>query len=162
MITNSPHFLYTTFKLLRANGIKTWIFGGWAEELQNLIEPRPHRDIDLLYPASDFSRLETVIENIHGMTEIQANRFSHKRAVMYYDVMVEFLLLEQEREGYVTHFFAGRHVFHWPTSTLAEVTLPTGQTLAVASSEALQRYRSSYAERERAYLAHLHSANSQW
>src|SRR5437868_1475354 len=33
--------------------IKTWILGGWAEELRGICSPRSHNDIDLLYPADE-------------------------------------------------------------------------------------------------------------
>jgi hypothetical protein len=40
-------------RLARAQ-IETWLAGGWAEELRELSSPRPHQDVDLLYPAANF------------------------------------------------------------------------------------------------------------
>ena len=37
-------------------GIDTWVFGGWGEELRGLIRPREHVDLDLLYPAEAGTR----------------------------------------------------------------------------------------------------------
>ena len=36
----------------------TWLCGGWAEELYGLYRPRPHKDVDLLYPAANFAQLD--------------------------------------------------------------------------------------------------------
>jgi hypothetical protein len=92
------HLLHT----LAAAHTRSWLFGGWAEEVWGVIAPRPHNDIDLLYPAADFGTLDQFIGTNPSMAEILAKRFSHKRAVMYHDVMVEWFLLESHGTGYAT------------------------------------------------------------
>ena len=85
------------------------------------------------------------------MTEIAPKRFSHKRAVLYHGVMVEFFLVQQCEQGLFTNFFSGARVFHWPTDTLSCTTLLAGGNVNIASRQALADYRKSHAEIEIAY-----------
>jgi hypothetical protein len=120
--------------------IATWLSGGWAEELLGLCSPRPHHDIDLLYPAASFAALDQWLAEAPDVQVIAAKRFSHKRAMVCEQVMVEALLLEARPPGYRTNFFDGAFQLDWPASALGGV-LVEGQWAPVASAEALQLYR---------------------
>jgi hypothetical protein len=139
--------------LLEQAGIDVWVFGGWAEELWQLAPPRPHNDIDLLYPAPDFGALDLWIAGTPGITEIRAKRFSHKRAVVYRDVMIEWILVEQDESGSLTRFFDGAHTIRWPDDTFARRLQAGGQSLRVASPAALQHYRREHPAVDAAYRA---------
>jgi hypothetical protein len=51
---NNCEFLKHVLERLQQHGFASLIFGGWAEELLQLVPPRPHRDVDLLLPADSF------------------------------------------------------------------------------------------------------------
>ena len=124
--------------------IVTWLFGGWAEELWHLSTPRPHHDIDLLYPAKNFQQLDRWVSTTSGdLFPIEAKRFSHKRALLYQQIMIEIVLLEPQTGAYVTNFFNGIYHVIWPSDTLTSLPLQEGQ-IAVASHQALQLYRSHH------------------
>ncbi len=155
MSTNTLCFVTRLLAALDAAHVPSWLFGGWAEEVWGVIPPRPHNDIDLLYPAANFVALDQLISVTPTMTEIHAKRFSHKRAIMYHDVMVEWLLLQSSGLGYATHFFDGRHSFDWPSGTLTQTRLLDGQLVNVASPDALAAYRQQLDARSQAYRAYL-------
>src|SRR5262245_6369627 len=106
MSANTLPFLLSTIRELADAQLPVWVFGGWAEELWGISEPRKHNDVDLLYPANDFTSLDQWLAATEGVTEIVGKRFSHKRAVTYQWVMIEFLLLESDREGHRSNFFS--------------------------------------------------------
>ncbi len=87
---NTRQFLADTLRELATAGVPVSVFGGWAEELFGLRPPGPHRDIDLLYPAADFSVLEEFLRAHSGLEEIEGKRFAHKRAYRQQGVLVEF------------------------------------------------------------------------
>ena len=58
---NDAAFVERAVGLLASRGIETWIFGGWGEELRGLIKPREHVDLDLLYPAEDWSTVDATV-----------------------------------------------------------------------------------------------------
>jgi hypothetical protein len=155
MTVNSLPFLLGCIKQFADANIATWVAGGWAEEFWGLIEPRPHGDIDLLYPADDFSRLDSQLASRVDMREIILKRFSHKRAALIHGVMIEFFLLERSGTRFVTNFFDCRSVLHWPADTLGGVTLATGQRVPVARPAALHAFRNHYPDHHRAYQDHL-------
>lgn len=129
--------------------IETWLFGGWAEELSGLCPPRLHRDIDLLYPAQDFDRLEEFLRTHPNRQEVRAKRFPHKRAWEWQGVLIEVFLLRPGAGELVTDFF-GELQFVWPQDTLlSSVKLPNG-TLPCASVAALRLYRARHGEVEQA------------
>ena len=157
MHTNTLAFVTHLLDTLITAQLRSWLFGGWAEEAWAIIPPRPHQDIDLLYPAPDFIALDQFIATSTHITEIRAKRFSHKRAVMYHNVMVEWLLLEPCTSGYVTHFFDGRHRFHWRHEALTNVRGSDGHRVDIASQDSLVAYRQQreFEARVRAYHAYL-------
>jgi hypothetical protein len=115
--------------------VPAWIAGGWAEQLRELIPPRRHQDIDLLYPGTSFAAVDQRLP-LRRFEEIVAKRFAHKRAFMYDGIMVELLLLQKRGNTYVTDFW-NRLPLTWPADVLDE-----HQGVRVASVAALHQYRS--------------------
>jgi len=149
--SNTLPLLLSRVRQLSDAGIAAWIAGGWAEELCGMIEARAHGDIDLLYPAEDFSRLDLYIASRAEMREIVPKRFSHKRAVTLRGVMIEFFLLKPLDTGFVTNFFDGRCLLHWPADALGWILTATGEYIPVARPHALQAFRQHFPEHQRAY-----------
>jgi hypothetical protein len=116
--------------LLRSQGIETWVFGGWAEELRGLIKPRDHVDLDLLYPAPGWNRVDRL-----DLDWIEGKRFPWKRAFVLEGTMIELFLVQ--RDGWYTRL--QRRVHRWPADTLA-----SNGHLRVASQAALGSFRHSY------------------
>jgi hypothetical protein len=123
---------------LAADGIRSWMFGGWAEELRGLSPVREHRDVDLLYQGSDFGPVDEVIER-RRVHEIPAKRLAHKRALVVNGVMIELFLVRTDHDGTPYTFFWDRLRYDWPSDTFGFV-----DCIAVASASALQRYRADY------------------
>ena len=116
---------------LRSAGFRVAVFGGWAEELRNLVPPREHADIDLLVFDADQTELDVFVE---AREEICGKRFSHKRAFVASDVMVELILV---RGG--TTVFWDTFEYVWPTGEDVEI-----DGLPVAPAEYLAAYRADY------------------
>ena len=136
--------------------IKTWLFGGWAEELSGLCPPRAHRDIDLLYPAQGFDRLDEFLRAQNEAREVTTKRFSHKRAFEWSGVLVEVFLVRPEADALVTDFF-GEVQFVWPQDTLLSTVRLAGGEWPCASAAALRQYRARHGEIEQAYRDHMMS-----
>ena len=135
-------------------GITTWLFGGWAEELQRLCYPRTHKDIDLLYPSSQFEKVDNWIVEQHDISLVVQKKFSHKRAFILDSIMVEILLLEPYREGHITYHYNNLYQTIWPVDTLGRIYIH-GHTLPVASPNALSFYRQNHASITEAYKLYL-------
>jgi hypothetical protein len=92
---NNREFLKHVLGRLQQHGFASLIFGGWAEELLQLVPPRPHRDVDLLLPADSFVAFDRFLASAesYGWHEIVAKRFAHKRAFLAQGIMVEFTLV---------------------------------------------------------------------
>lgn len=157
MSLNCFSFLCSTLEQFEQLGLKLWVFGGWAEELWQITPPRPHKDIDLLYPAASFATLDCLIGSEKQFSEIVLKRFSHKRALLYQGIMLEFLLVEGHGAKLTSSFFDRRYQFHWPADTFDYTLSAAGRTLAVASPRALRLYRHRHQAIEQAYTAALHS-----
>jgi hypothetical protein len=142
--THDQRALNAILDRLEATDIRTWLAGGWAEELSGLIEARSHRDIDLLHPARDFKKVEELFRSSSdAFDEIAAKRFPHKRAFLCQGVMVELLLLQPTASGYSTNFW-DRLIFVWPDDVLAK-----HKGRRVASISSLAAYRSFHPRVER-------------
>lgn len=141
---NSIEFLWTVVTTLKKAGIDTIVFGGWAEELTGLNDPRPHGDVDLLYPAPDFSRVDAFLRNA-DVQEIILKHFFHKRAFMYHGVMVE-LILVQPNAGVCSTVFWDQYKLVWPELTDMSVEIEGDRVLRVATPEILRFYRDIYNE----------------
>jgi len=94
---NTLTFVLTLMQRLARAQIETWLAGGWAEELRDLSLPRPHQDVDLLYPAANFHHVDQWLAGTNEFSEITTKRFSHKRALLSEQVMIEMILLEPQK-----------------------------------------------------------------
>jgi hypothetical protein len=131
--------LEEVYRLLRSSGLYVIVFGGWAEELQGLIAPREHADIDLLLLADSFANLDALIgTNPHVPTEILQKRFSHKRAFLYKGIMVECILVTTGG-GRASSQYWDVHELAWPTPLVQEIA-----GFEVASLKVLGFYRNSW------------------
>jgi hypothetical protein len=124
---NDLAFVLRVVDLLASHGLRTWVSGGWGEELRGLRAPRVHAGVDLLYPAPDFARLDVL-----DLEWVDARRFAHKRAFVLDAVLVEVLLVARDAEGWHTG------VHRWPSDVFV-----SGGRLPVASAEALGSYRAA-------------------
>ena len=150
MAENTLDLLAEVVGMLADAQIKTWLFGGWAEELSGLCPPRLHRDIDLLYPARSFARLDEFLRTQSDVQEVTAKRFPHKRAWEWQGVLVEVFLVCPEAERLVTDFF-GTFQFAWPQDTFLSAVMMPGGEWSCASAAALRQYRARHGEVEQAY-----------
>ena len=132
-------FVIELADLLAAAGLRTWLAGGWAEELRGLSPPGPHPDVDLLYPAPDFDRVDRFVETA-PVEEWSGERRRHRRVFELHGVPVELLLVERDETGWFTALPGGAH--RWPHDVFA-----TSGRLRVASVEALTGYREAIAAR---------------
>ena len=99
---------------------------------------RPHRDIDLLCGAQNFSPLTDLLRE-SGLVEIRGKRFHHKRAFLFETVMVELFLVETDGLRSFTMFWGeARH--DWPVGTFSYLS-----GMPVASAAALDDYRRDHA-----------------
>lgn len=136
MAVNDAGFLMKVHGLLDDALVNVWLFGGWAEELQGLVPARRHRDVDLLHPAEDFARVDTLLRTEPALVEIVAKRSEHKRAFLVEGVMVELFLVRSDADGYYTDL-PGEARHRWPPDVFDERQLG----LRVASVDALVGYR---------------------
>jgi hypothetical protein len=134
---NDLAFVRRVLALLHDAGVDAWVFGGWAAELLGLAPPRPHQDVDLLYPAETFERVDAAIGEL-GLAEIEGKRFPHKRAFVLDGVMVELFLVKSDRYGQYTEFW-GRVRHDWPADLLGTV-----DGVRVASAAGLASHRSAH------------------
>lgn len=135
MMRHDLFYVQRVMTLLEAQGIVTWLFGGWAEELHGLIPPRVHQDVDLLYRGDSFAPVDRYLR-AGEVQEITAKRFPHKRAFMLDGVMTEIFLVRPD----LTADFWGWMHYVWPPDTL---DVRCGG-IRVASSAALSRYRAMH------------------
>jgi hypothetical protein len=138
--SNDLTFVEEVVARLRAAGIVTWLFGGWAEELLELVPPRLHRDLDLLHLAADFQLADGFMTADSQATEITAKRFAHKRAFLHDGIMVELILVQATRPGGFCTLFWGDTLHQWPDDLF---TVRVG-ALRVASATSLREYRASH------------------
>jgi hypothetical protein len=129
---NDLTFVERAVSLLASKGVDTWVFGGWGEELRGLIKPREHVDVDLLYPAEDW----TIVDNLY-LDWVEGKRFDWKRAFRLEGITIELFLVEYDARGWYTQLERRRH--NWP----ANVFSGRGR-MPVASTAALAGYRHSY------------------
>lgn len=109
---NDIDFVRHVMTRLESAGIRTWLFGGWAAELVGLSLPRPHNDVDLLYPAGNFEAVDAFLAT-GAVEEITEKRFPHKRGFETGGIMVELFLVQPSDSGPFTDFWgAKRHA--WP------------------------------------------------
>jgi Aminoglycoside-2''-adenylyltransferase len=148
---NTLTFLLESTNRFTAAALPLWVFGGWAEELWQITPARVHRDIDFLYSAATFEQLDFFMAQMNDLQEIQPKRYSHKRAIMYQNVMIEFLLVQHAHETYFTDFFSGRYHLVWPTDVFFHSMNVAGANIQIASKHALTFYREHHKDIEQTY-----------
>jgi hypothetical protein len=128
---NDLDFVLGVVDLLWDRGVRAWIFGGWGEELRGLCPPRAHVDVDLLYPARDWRRVDGL-----DLDWIEAKRLPWKRAFRLDGIAIELFLVERDQDGWYTQLRRRRH--DWPDNVFS-----TNGRLPVASTAALATYRAA-------------------
>ncbi len=103
-MSNTLEFVLATLDSLNHAGYRTWVFGGWAEEFWQMIPPRPHHDLDLLFIGPDFQLVDGFLAANPSFIELQAKRFSHKRAFFSNDIVVELIRVEEMENQYKTTY----------------------------------------------------------
>jgi hypothetical protein len=151
MSANTLGFLLSVIHLFEESDLSVWVFGGWAEEIWQIIPGRMHNDIDFLYPATTFEHLDRFMAQANDFQEITAKRFSHKRAMLYQDVMIEFVLVQGDDESYFTDFFSGRYRLVWPVDVFGHRASIPECNIPIASVQALTIYRQHHERIEEAY-----------
>ena len=127
---NDLDFVLRAVDLLWSHRVRTWIFGGWGEELRGLDPQREHVDLDLLYPARDWSRVDALdLEWIDAQAPAVEARVQRSTASL-----VELFRADRDERGWFTELQRRRH--DWP----ADVFAANGR-LPVASRDALAGYR---------------------
>jgi aminoglycoside-2''-adenylyltransferase len=128
---NDLAFVLRAVDLLSSRGIRTWVCGGWGAELRGLEPPREHVDLDLLYPARDWTRVDAL-----ELDWVDARRLPWQRAFVLDGTPVELLLVERDARGWHTQLSRRRH--DWPADVFA-----TKGRIAVASTAALADRRTA-------------------
>lgn len=147
---NTLAFVLSVMRRFAQAHLPVWLAGGWAEEFWGLSPPRQHKDVDLLYLALDFHQLDHWFSQAEDMSPIEGKRFSHKRAVLYEQIMIEVVLLEPSAGSYATHYFDRRYTLNWPSDSLSHLLIG-GHPIPVASCLALQLHRRCYQQIAQAY-----------
>ena len=153
--SNTLQFVDYVTNRLKEFRIETIIFGGWAEELARTIEPRPHKDIDLLYIADDFSLVDSFMKANNDIQEILPKHFPHKRAFMCNDVMIELLLLIPTSHGYTTHFW-NQYTLAWPAFDPCIVSVSDLMVSQITPQEIIDFYRSHFSSIEEVRKMNIH------
>jgi hypothetical protein len=130
-VSNTIEVVRQVVQDLSFSGFRAVLFGGWAEELLEHVPPREHADIDLLVFDADQTELDVFVQ---ARGEIRGKHFSHKRAFVFSEVMVELFLV---RDGRTT--FWNTVEYAWPTGHAVDV-----DGLPVAPAEYLTAYRRDY------------------
>ncbi|MDB4984491.1 MAG: hypothetical protein JWM20_670 [Patescibacteria group bacterium] len=138
---NDKKFLQETYRFFNEKNISVWLFGGWAEELRGMVEPRNHNDIDFLYLAENFNTLDELIRN-EKLEEILAKRLHHKRALLINGIMIEFILVTVIEHRFVTKFF-GTYDYEWPSDIFSDSEL---SGIKIVSKNTLSFYRNNYSK----------------
>ena len=137
---NDLLFVRDVMDRLDRGGIRTWLFGGWAEEMLGLTPARAHHDVDLLYPAADFTSVDAFIARSSDLAEIVQKRFGHKRAFLNQGIMIELMLVQHVDGRHIT-LYRGTTTHIWPGDLLVQQACG----IRVASAAALLSYREAHA-----------------
>jgi hypothetical protein len=129
---NDLPFVLRAVDLLRSHGVRTWLCGSWAEDLRGQRPPGRHGDLDLLYPARDWSRVDEL-----RLDWMDGRKLTWMRAFVLEGTMVELFLVERDARGWFTRLGARRH--GWPDDVFT-----TNGRIGVASATALAGFRTAY------------------
>ena len=145
MSGNTLGFLLSVIKLFEEANLPIWVFGGWAEELWQIT------------PARTFEHLDRFVAQTKDFQVIQAKQFSHKRALLYQDLMIEFLLVQGAAGNYFTDFFSGRYRLVWPADKFLHRANISDYNVPIASKQALMMYRQRHEQIILAYQDFLNT-----
>jgi hypothetical protein len=123
---------------LRDAGFEPLVFGGWAEELCAMAEPRPHEDVDIVLVAPELGALDAYVSD---RSEVVEKRLPQKRACLYDGVLVELFIARAEGDRYVMVFW-DRLSWLWPGSAEPVVI----DEFPVAPMPVLEAFRRHYDE----------------
>jgi hypothetical protein len=129
---NDLPFVLRAVDLLRSHGVRTWLCGSWAEDLRGLRPPGRHGDLDLLYPARDWGRVDEL-----RLDWMDGGKLAWMRAFVLEGTMVELFLVERDARGWFTRLGGRRH--GWPVDVFT-----TNGRIGVASATALAGFRGAY------------------
>jgi hypothetical protein len=129
---NDIEFVLRAVDRLWSEGVRAWVCGGWGDELRGLALPQAHPDLDLLYPARDWRRVDRL-----DLDWLGARRVPWKRAFRFEGETVELYLVERDEQGWFTRRAHRRH--DWPDDVFA-----THGRIAVASTAALSGFRHAH------------------
>ena len=139
---NSPNAVADVLRDLAEDDIVAAVFGGWAEEALGLIDPGPHRDIDLVLLSDSFADIDASFAKGRRPGEIADKRFRHKRAFRFRGVVVELILVERRGGRSVTRFWGDtEHIWREPLTTVAKLG---AHTLRMVSASNLLDFRERY------------------
>ena len=130
-MANTLALVRETLAGLTEAGFAAAVFGGWAEELHGLSQPRPHSDIDLTVVDPSLPLLDAYVQ-LRG--EIATKRQSHKRAYIAAGVLVELFIVGTRHDRFVTTFW-DTYEYDWPPLGPVEVN-----GLRVVTTEAVTAY----------------------
>lgn len=137
-IENTRETLVTVLRDLRAYALPCDVFGGWAEELLGLCQPRAHRDIDLVYRGNSLAGFDVIKGDY---SPVASKRFHHKRAFTIRNVLCEIILIQDAANRPVTPYW-GDLLFHWDQPLLHFEPIDLcGQSITVISAANLLRHR---------------------
>jgi hypothetical protein len=88
-------------------GFDVGVFGGWAEELLEIVAPRPHRDVDILVVNPDLDLLDAFVAS---RNEVVAKHYPHKRAYVERGVVVELFLVRHRDGRWTTNFWGSQEL----------------------------------------------------
>jgi hypothetical protein len=130
---NDLEYVLDVVDLLWEDGVRAWLFGSWGEELRGLCPPGGHVDVELLYPARDWSRVDAL-----DLDWVDERQIPWRRAFRHEGIVVLLSLVERDTRGWFTQLKGRRH--RWPDDVFA-----TNGRLPVASAAALVGYRRAVA-----------------
>ena len=139
---NSPDAVADVLRDLAEDDIVAAVIGGWAEEALGLIDPGPHRDIDLVLLSDSFAEIDATFAAGQRPHEITQKRFHPKRAFLFRGIVVELILAERCGCQHVTRFWGDtEHVWREPLTTVAKLG---AHTLRMVSASNLLDFRERY------------------
>ena len=113
--THDTTFVESAVETLAKEGLRVWVFGGWAEEMLGIADSRPHGDIDLLYLGPNFDEVDHVVRR-KGWRSVK--HLSHKRAFELSGITIDVFLVQRDQRGYYSTFFGQRH--SWPDDVVSD------------------------------------------
>jgi hypothetical protein len=127
-------FVRAVVDTLSSEGLRVWLFGGWAEEVLGLADPWPHGDIDLLLLDQDFERVDELVREQEWPL---VKSLPHKRAFELGGVTVDLFLVRSDELGYYSEFLGVRHP--WPDDVASD-----SSSFPIASTRSVREFREAF------------------